>query len=155
MPITDTLKGEAWQPASRMPLVLLEITQADLSAPVRVVNDRIPITHNGDEYIAFPFDITLPDDQTDTPPRARLRIDNVSREIGQAIRLMTTAALVHIRVVRRPAPDVVEMEFPNMVLTNVMVDALTVEGELHFEDLSREPFPVMTFSPAEFPGLVR
>jgi hypothetical protein len=138
-----------------MPLVLLEITQADLSAPVRVVNDRIAITHNGDEYIAFPFEITMPDDQAGSAPRARLRIDNVSREIGQAIRLMTTAASVSIKVVRRAAPDTVQMEFPSMVLTNVMVDALTVEGELSFEDLSREPFPAITFSPAEFPGLVR
>ena len=154
MPISDNLKGEAWQPASKMPLVLLEITQADLAEPIRVVCDKIPITHQGDEYIAFPFDIVLPDDQEGSPSRARLQIDNVSREIGQAIRLMTTAASVTIKVVRRPAPDVAEMEFPGMLLTNVKVDALTVEGELNFEDLSREPYPAYTFSPAEFRRLV-
>ena len=42
-----------------------------------------------------------------------------------------------------------------MRLTNVRWDFLTVEGDLEFEDLSREPYPALTFSPAEFPGVVQ
>ena len=155
MTITDDLKAEAWAPESDLPLVLLTITHEALGEPLRLVNNRENITSNGQTYIAFPFEITLPDSNEDAPPRAMVRIDNVSREIGQAIRLMTSAAAVAIAVVRQEDPDTVEMEFTGMRNGGVQYDAMKVEFDLVFEDLAREPFPALTFSPAEFPGLIR
>ena len=149
------LKDDAWSPASDQPVILLKIDHADLSAPILVVNDRVNITSNAQEYVAFPFEIKLPDSLEDAPPRARLLIDNVSREIGQAIRDISTAASVTISVVLRSDPDTLEIEFPTMRLTNVKYDALQVSGDLEFEDLTREPFPARIFSPAEFPGLIQ
>ncbi len=148
------LKDDAWSPASDQPLVLLKIDHVDLSTPIFVVNDRKNVTSGAQEYIAFPFEIRLPDSLEDAPPRAQLLIDNVSREIGQAIRDISTAATVTIFVVLRADPDTIEMEFPTMRLTNVRYDALQVRGDLEFEDLTREPFPARIFSPAEFPGLI-
>ena len=155
MAISDTLKTEAWAVESDLPLVILKIDHADLSAPIRVVNNKVDITSGGDVYSAFPFEIRLPDSLEDAPPRARLRIDNISREIGQAIRDMTSAADVTIEVVRQDAPDTIEVSWPVMRLTNVRFDFLSVEGDLEFEDLSREPYPFLSFSPAEFPGVVQ
>ena len=155
MAISDTLKTEAWAVESDLPLVILKIDHADLSAPIRVVNNKTDITSGGDVYSAFPFEIRLPDSLEDAPPRARLRIDNISREIGQAIRDMTSAADVTIEVVRQDAPDTIEVSWPVMRLTNVRFDFLSVEGDLEFEDLSREPYPFLSFSPAEFPGVVQ
>lgn len=151
---SDALKTEAWSPASDLPKILLTIDHDELASPIRVVNDKADLTSRGEVFTRFPFIISLPDALELGPPRARLRIDNVSREIGQAIRTITSAALVTIEVVRHSAPDVVELAFPAMRLTNVRFDALNVEGDLEFEDLTREPFPARIFSPAEFPGLV-
>lgn len=155
MTITDDLKAEAWAPESDLPLVLLTITHAALSGPLYLVNNRENVISNGETYIAFPFQITLPDSSEDAPPRARVTIDNVSREIGQAIRLMTSAAAVSIAVVRQEDPDTIEMQFSGMRNGSVLWDASKVEFDLEFEDLAREPFPALTFSPAEFPGLIR
>ncbi len=155
MAISDTLRGEAYAPESDLPLVLLKIDHADLSTPIRVVNNKVDVVSGGDTYSAFPFQIRLPDNSEDAPPRARLRIDNVSREIGEAIRSISTPADVTIEVVRQDAPDTIETSWPAMRLTNARYNALTVEGDLEFEDLTREPYPAHTFSPAEFPGLVQ
>ncbi len=155
MTISDALKGEAWAVESDLPLVLLTIDHDDIDPAIRVVNNNVDIVSNGDTYTAFPFEITLPDNLGDATPRAKLRIDNVSREIGQAIRLISTPADVTIQVVRQDALDTVEMTWPAMRLTNVRYTALTVEGDLEFENLTREPYPAHTFSPAEFPGLVQ
>ncbi len=155
MAISDDLKGDAWAAESDLPLVLLKIEHADLSAPILVVDNRVDITSGGDVYTAFPFEIRLPDSLEDAPPRARLRIDNVSREIAEAIRSITSAADVTIEVVRQDDPDTIEVTWPAMSLTNVRWDFLTVEGDLNFEDLTREPYPYLTFSPAEFPGVVQ
>ncbi len=149
------LKDDAWSPASDQALILLKIDHVDLAEAIFVVNDRVNVTSNAQEYIAFPFEIRLPDSLEDAPPRATLLIDNVSREIGQAIRDISTAAIVTISVVLRADPDTIEMDFPVMRLTNIRYDALQVSGDLEFEDLTREPFPARIFSPAEFPGLIQ
>jgi len=154
VPVTDDLKRDAWAAESDLPLVLLTLDHDDLAAPIRVVNNREDVTSRGDVFVAFPFEIALPDDLGDAPPRARLRIDNVSREIGEAIRTITTAAAVTIEVVRQDALDTVEMQFPAMKLVNVQYDVLTVTGDLEFEDLTKEPYPTHIFSPAEYPGLI-
>lgn len=152
--VTDALKQDAWQNESDLPLVLLEIDHSSLSDPILVVNNKENITSNGEEYIGFPFEIILPDSKEDSPPTSKLRIDNISREIGQAIRLISTPPSVTIRVVRQDTPDVIEAEFAGMYMTNVSYDAFSVEADLMFEDLTREPYPYLTFSPALFRNIL-
>lgn len=155
MTVSDDLKGEAWSPESDQPLGLLIIDHADLATPIRVVNNTVDIVSNGETFIGYPVDFPLPESPENAPPRTRLKIDNVSREIGQAIRSIASPADVTIQVVRQDDPDTLEMDLPSYRLTNVTYNALTVEGDLVREDLTREPFSAVTYSPAEFPGLVR
>ena len=134
-------------------LVLLTIDHDDLSQPIYVVNNNENITSNGVQYIAFPFEITLPDNRDGAPPRAQLAIDNVSREIGEAIRSISSAASVKIQIIRAAAPDTVEIEWPYFSLRNVKWDFTKVTGDLTFEDFISEPYPAGKFVPAYFPGL--
>lgn len=134
-------------------LVLVTIDHADLSVPIRVVNNTQDVTSRGDTFTAFPFDVSLPDAREDAPPRARLVIDNVSREIAQAIRTVTGAPSVTLEVIRAADPDTVEMSMPNFTLRNVRWDAAKVQGDLVLEDFTAEPYPAGIFSPASFPGL--
>lgn len=154
MPISENLKQDSWSQESNLPLVLLTIDHDDLSTPIRVVNNSEDITSDGEVYTAFPFKLSLPDSKQEAPPSAKLIISNVSREIGQAIRLISSPPSVTITVVRQETPDVVEAEFVGMKLTNVEFDALTVSGDIHFEDLTRERFPYLTFSPSIFAGIM-
>jgi len=134
-------------------LVLLSIDHATLDEPIRVVNNTESVTSNGETFVGFPFEITLPDNKDGAPPRAQLAIDNVSREIAQALRTMTSAATVQIQVIRAAAPDTVEIEWPYFTLRNVKWDAAKVTGDLTFEDFVTEPYPAGKFVPAYFPGL--
>ena len=155
MPISDVQRADAYAAESDLPLELLKIDHADLAAPILVVNNRVDITSGGDVYIGFPFELVLPDSLEDAPPRARLRISNVSREIAQAIRSISTPADVTIELARQDDPDTIESSWPAARMTNVRWDFLTVQGDLEFEDLSREPYTALSFSPAEFPGVVQ
>jgi len=154
MPISDALKEDAFSQESDLPLVLILIEHDDLSTPIRCVNNKVDITSNGKIFTAFPFEIILPDASEDAPPRAKLRINNVSREIGQAIRTVMTPPSLTIQVVRQDTPDVVEAEFVGMSLTNVTYDSLVVEADLMFEDLTREPYPSLRFNPSYFRGII-
>ncbi len=147
--IEDTFREEA----EEVFLILLTINESSLSSPIRVVNNNENITSNGNIFIGYPFDIQLPDSFQDAPPRAKLTIDNVSREIGTAIRLISGAPTVQIDIIMASAPDVIEKRLTPFTLRNVKWDSARVTGDLVLEYMETEPFPAGQFSPAYFPGL--
>lgn len=134
-------------------LILLTLNHPDLSVPIRVTSDSVTTASRGHDFVAFPFDLILPDDQDNRSPRARLVIDNIDRQIVQAVRALTSAPTVLIEIIRAAAPDTVEAQFVDFKLTNVSYDAHRVEGNLTIEDFTAEPFPAASFSPSLFPGL--
>lgn len=153
MPTTAAI-AELYKPESSDPfLALLTIDHADLTVPIRVVCNNEDVASRGEEFIAFPFGFTLPDDKEDAPPGASLTISNVSREIGQAIRSIVGPPTVLIEVVRASDPDTVELVSPVFLLRSVRYDAQQVTGVLMVEDLTREPFPALKFTPGPFPAV--
>ena len=134
-------------------IILLTLSHDDMPAPVRVTSDEVTTVSNGESFVPFPFDIVLPNDIDSKSYRAKLTIDNIDRQIVQAVRSLTTAPSVLIQIVRAAAPDTVEAQFVDFKLTNVSYDAYRVEGHLTVEDFTAEPFPAALFSPGLFPGL--
>ena len=154
MTLSDTARGVMFaQETDDGLLALLTISHVDLAVPIRVVHNQVDVVSRGNTFTAFPFNLVLPTSEPDSPPKAQLTIDNVSREIGQAIRTISSAATVLIEVVRIKALDTLELSFPTLKLQNVRFDVAKVTGDLVSEDLQLEPYPAHTFSPAEFPGL--
>jgi hypothetical protein len=111
------------------------------------------VKSQGEEFVALPFEISLPNEDEDTLPRARLTIDNVSREIIKAVRSINSPAQITIQVVLASDPDTVEAEITKFQLTNVTADALTVQGDLTTEQFDQEPYPAGRFTGAGFPGM--
>jgi len=134
-------------------IILLTIDHPSLAVPIRVSGDAVDTISRENNFIAFPFEITLPDDVENSSPRARLVIDNVDRQIVKTIREISSSADVLIEIVRAVEPNVVEAQFANFKLTNVTYDAFKVEGDLTIEDFTAEPFPAAIFSPSLFPGI--
>ena len=132
-------------------LALLTLAHDDIQ-DINVVNNTQDITSNSVLYVGFPFDITLPNSTGDAPPRAKLVIDGVSREIATQIRLITSPITVTISVIRAADPDTIERTFPEFKLRNVKWDFLKVQGDLVIENMMTEAFPAGEFTPANFPG---
>lgn len=133
-------------------LLLLTIDHATLESPIRVANNFEDIVSNGNTYVAFPFQITLPDDLDDHPPAMRLSIDNVDRAIVEAVRSIASPPTITLDVILVAAPDTVEASFTGFTLRNCDYDALVVEGDLALEDVLNEPFPAGSFTPDLFPS---
>ena len=134
-------------------LILLTLNHVDLSGPIRVANNAVDVVSRGDTFLAFPFRLQLPSDSDERPPRARLQIDNVDRQIVQAVRSVTGAIGVLMEIVLASDPDTLEAAFPDFELQEVRYDALVVEGDLGIEAFLREPFPGDRFTPSGYPGL--
>lgn len=134
-------------------LLLLTLGHEDLATPLRVSSDAVDTVSRGQTFAAYPFALILPDDRDGQPPRARLAIDNVDRQIVRAARRLPSALAVTLDIVRAADPDTVEAQFVDFKLTNIAYDAGRVEGDLTVEDFTAEPFPAATFAPGLFPGL--
>lgn len=121
---------------------------------LRFVNNTVDIISNGETYMAFPFDLTIPDDTADEIARVQLTIDNVDRRIVEAVRQIDTPAIFTLSVIRAAEPNVAVAGPYRCTLRNVGYTALSVTGDLHpFEDIQAEIFPQHSFDPANFPGL--
>lgn len=134
-------------------LVLLELDHPDLSEPIRVTSDGVDTESGGNTYISYRFDIRLPSDPSEGVTRGKLTIDNVDRQIVEAVRSINSPLSVKIMVVLASSPDTVEAEFSGFELRNVVCDALQVTGDLSVEYFTSEPFPGDLFLPATFPAL--
>ena len=154
MTASDLFKQSAFaQETADVWLVLLTISHTNISPSIRVVNNTENVTSRGNLFTAFPFDITLPDNREDAPPRARLVIDNTSREIAEAVRAITSPPSVNIEIIRAADPDTVETTFPYFSMRNIKWDSGKVSADLTLEDFTNEPYPGLTFTPAYFPGI--
>lgn len=152
--VSSSMRGAIYsQETSEAFIVLLTIDHLSLDIPIRVSGDAVNTISRGETFVAFPFEITLPDDVDNSSPKARLVIDNVDRQIVKTLREISSAADVLIEIIRASEPDTVEARFTNFKLTNVSYDALKVEGDLTIEDFTSEPFPAAIFSPSLFPGI--
>lgn len=136
-------------------IILLVIDHSTFDEPIRVCSDGQNVTSNGDEYVAYPFDLLLPDDGEKAAPRARLKIDAVNQIITTAIRTASNLEPpdVSIYMIRASDPDTLEMSIENFKLINVRYNATYAEGDLSVEDFTAEPFPEGSFNPAYFPGM--
>jgi hypothetical protein len=140
--------------AEETPLILLEINHPELVAPIRVVNDTENITSNGEEFIAFPFSVILPDDYENKLPRARIAISNVGRDL--MFWLETTdggiGSTATFRQLMRSRPDTVEWEI-TMALFNITANNIEVTAELGFENLFAKPAISISYRPENSAGL--
>jgi hypothetical protein len=118
------------------PLILLEIDHYDLIDPIRIVNDRTLLVHNGNTFQAFAFNIALPDDPESGLPEAHLSIDNVGKELVQWLEIADWNKPVSCRIIQvlRSAPNTVEWEITTN-LRNLSIDSRVVTATLGFENL--------------------
>lgn len=138
--------------SSEVFLLLLTISHPDLEDDLRFVNNLESVTSNGELFVAFPFEVELPAQKDDSPGEARIRIDNIDRDIVKAVRTLTSPPTVKFEVIMASSPDTVEAEFTGMVLRNTSYDALIVRGVLRFEDLLSEPVSIQ-ITPSRFPAM--
>lgn len=141
------------QETEECPIVLLTITHDQLPSPIRVCNNGEDIISNGETFLACPFDIELPDDAEGKVPGAKLSIANVDRQIVNALRTITTRAIVTLQVILASTPDVIEATYPELELIVADWNALTVSADLAWDALAGEPYPYLKMTPNTTAGV--
>lgn len=146
-------------------VLLLEVAnEITPSQPIRVALDSenldskltVDGTDTHDPAVTFAggfFNIELPEEAGENISTVRVTIDNVDRQIVEAIRLASNPPEVRMWVVLKSTPDVVEAGPYFLSLESATYDALKVSGELAFEEVTNRRFPQHEFTPQLVPGL--
>ena len=134
--LTQLTKQESEDPF----LLLVELSHTNFGS-VYLVNNSVNVTSNGNEYMAFPMEITLPVDDGTTEPSVQIVFDNVSRELVDEIRNAVTQIDVNIKGVLASNPDYVEIEVGEMKLTKVSYNSQRISAVLAFDDFLNTELP--------------
>jgi len=151
------------QETGEVVIVLMTITHPSYPTPLRLSSDpterlsetplRYGTISRGETYLFCPFSTSLPDDVDERAPTARFMLQNVSRDLVEVVRSISSPAKAKIEVVLASSPDAVEIEYPEFDVKNASYNANIMTLELSIDALTDEPYPAGTFSPAGFPGL--
>ena len=161
--VSNTLKEQVFSQEMTDPaIVLITISHNDLSEDIYVSDDPTETlasgfrgtVSNGVDYTHLPFELSLAEQSDNLLSRARLKIDNVNREIILAVRAASNEPpLVNIKIVLASDPNAVEFEIPDLRLNDIRANALIVEGDLQPEIFQSEKFPKNSVNQADFPAV--
>ena len=153
----DGLKQLFKQEAEDIFLVIVEITHPTLAEPIRLVNDMVTLEYSGYTYTALPFRFELPADVKDKPPKAKIIIDNINRDLIDLMRSTYTPLNLKVDIVRKSAADGTvthEIGTFDFIMSKITYDATTLEADLTVDiDFLNESAVADYFSPYLFPAL--
>lgn len=134
-------------------LAAIEITHPELEVPARFVNDTKDITIEGNTFFACRFDLTLPDDQDQKVPQARLEVDNIGRELTQWLEQSQggKGAKCRMLMVLRSNPENLEFDM-TLDLTGLEITNFRVSGDLGFKNTLMQSAVAVRYDPTTSPG---
>jgi len=153
-------------------IALFVFEHPDLAAPVRLSTDPTErlsedeevygtrSTWNGadpanEPYLFVVMEAEMPGDQAEAPAAARLVLSSLDRRVIDALRSVTVSATAHLAIVTDRTPDLVELEFRDMLLVVADYDDNVIELTLSRQAIEDEPFPAPRMTKRRFPGLFR
>lgn len=134
-------------------LTLLTLTHPDFPAPIRLVNNSENIISRGDTYTAFPFRLTLPVDDGETLREVSIDFDNVSLELLDEIRSVTTAIDVKMEMILASIPDDVQIQLSELKIGNVNYSQYMISAKLYMDDFLSSALTSESYTPTNYPGL--
>lgn len=132
-------------------LVLLRITHPSLSEDIAVVCNNDDVVSEGITYTGLFFTVDLPS-ENDSSGEFTVRLDNVSREVIDAVNSVTSKPSATLAVILADDPDNPVITF-DAVAVSFEADPLEISATFRADDLLYEPYPGVRFTPASHPGL--
>ena len=138
---------------SEDPALLLLTIDFPNSNSFYFVNNTENIVSNGQEFTAFPFNFTLPDDETDAIPELNISLDNIGLDLIDDFSSVTDSIRCKINLVFASNPDFSELEIKNLIIKNIVYNKFTINITVSYEDILNTQIPSNTYNAVDFPGI--
>jgi hypothetical protein len=134
-------------------LMLFTFTHPTFVGPIRFVNNKSDIVSRGDNYVAFPVRVVLPPEDGESERTVSIEFDNVSQELTDELRSITTPIDVKIELVLASAPDDIEITLDELKLQAIQYNSKRVTGTLVMDGFLNIGLTSETYTPTNYPGL--
>lgn len=120
---------------------------------IRVVNNAENVYSRGEEFIAYPFSLSLPIDDGDSLPELTLVIDNVDQLLVEAIRELLDPPEIKFELVLSSNVNQVERTIDFLRADFISYDAMKIQMRLRVNNIMSRQFPYSRYNPANYPDL--
>ena len=163
--LSTELKQKIFSPETEEVFVLLlTINHPELTKPIRISSDnkdeffvddiRVRGTvSNGNYFIYYPVEISLPSSGEEIVSSISIQIDNVNQEIMRTIRGLDTPPTMDIQLVTASDPNNIEIELKNFKMSDIDADSFVISASLALPTFTNEPFPGGQMLPSNFAGV--
>lgn len=133
-------------------LMLLKLTFPD-NTVYRLVNNTEDITSNGEIYTAFPFNFTMPDEDSNSEPELNISLSNIGLDLIDSFRSNIQDVTGSLNVVFASFPDFSEITVDNLDLKSITYNEKTIDMVMGYSDILSTKIPSYSYTPSDFPGL--
>lgn len=151
--ISPELLAQLYYQESDDPFLILVTLSHPSFTTIRLVNNSENIISRGNVFQAFPMKIRLPVDDGESNREAQIEFDNVSLEILNEIREVTTYIDVKIELVLASIPDDVQISFEELKIQSVSYDKQKVSARLFLDNFLNTALPSERYGATNFQGI--
>jgi hypothetical protein len=138
--------GEVWVP-------MVKLSGGGLTAPIRLAANGESVTHLGQVYQAFPFQMDLPDEEPEAQAVMRWSMDNTDLSFIEEFRKATGPITAEAFWVLASQPDTIEIGPLITELRGFEYDESTIGGTLQVAPLMEQAFSKRQFNPVNTPAI--
>lgn len=151
--ISPALLAQLYAQESDVPfLMLVTLTHPSFST-IRLVNNSEDIVSNGNTFLAFPMRIKMPVDDGETTREVSIEFDNVSLDLIDELRLVTSPIDVKVELILSSNPNQVQISLEELKLRNVSYNKQRVTAKLYLDSFLNIELTSERYTPKNFPGL--
>ena len=133
-------------------LTLLTITHPSITT-VRLVNNTVDIVSRGNTYTALPFKIRPPSDDGESRREAELTLDNITLDLIDELRTVTSPMEVTMELVLASMLDTVQLSYEELKIRNISYNKDSIRASLYMDDFLNTEMTSEKYSPSLYPGL--
>lgn len=152
--LSNALKSEMFGPSSSVPFItLFTLTHPSFANTIRIVNNTESVSSNGNTFESFPVKVVLPADDNETVREVQIQFDNVSLELIDEFRGVTSPIDVKIQMVLSDNPNFIQYELEDLKLKSISYNAQTITAKLVMDDFLSSGLTSERYTPSNFPGI--
>jgi hypothetical protein len=129
-----------------------DIVTTDSEVVYGVVSN-LGVVGQNKNYTFLPMQITLPNEDEAQAPRCSLVLNDVTRYLTPVIRNLTSPPKIKLNLVLNTDTNTSQVEFVSFYISSITYNRDSVTCDLSMINFEREPFPMHSFNPSNFPGL--
>ena len=151
--LSPALLAQLYAQESDVPFLMLVTLTHPSFTTVKLVNNSEDIVSNGETFTSFPMRIRLPADDGESTREVSIEFDNVSRELIDELRTVTTPIDVKIEMILASNPDDIQITLDELKMRNVTYNKSIVSARLYLDSFLNVELTSERYSPKLYPGL--